>query len=74
MSDLEKELLARAERLEAKLEAEATKVRRSLGGRLGRGLGLGVIGLLLLMAGLFAAFAWYSTTDDFGRRVRGEVV
>jgi translocation and assembly module TamB len=74
MSDLERELLARAERLEAKLEAEATKVRRSLSGRVGRWLGGGVIGLITLVAVLFGTFAWYSTTDDFGRRVRGEVV
>jgi translocation and assembly module TamB len=74
MSDLDRELAARKERLEAKVAAEVLKVKRSLSGRLGRGLAWGVIGLLWLVALLFAAFAWYSTTADFDQRVRGEVV
>jgi translocation and assembly module TamB len=74
MSDLERELAARKDRLEAKVVADLSKVRRSLSGRVGRWLGWGVIGLIVLVAVLFATFAWYSTTDDFGRRVRGEVV
>src|SRR6202522_4295466 len=74
MSDLERELAARKKRLEAKVAAEVSKVKRSLSGRLGRGLAWCVIGLLWLVALLFATFAWYSTTDNFDRRVRGEVV
>jgi translocation and assembly module TamB len=74
MSDLEKELAARKERLEAKLAAKVTKVKRSLSGRLGRGLAWGVIGLVVLLMVLFAGFAWYTTTEDFDRRVRAEVV
>jgi translocation and assembly module TamB len=74
MSDLERELAARKDRLEAKITEDAVKIRRSLSGRVGRWLGGSVIGLILLVAALFATFAWYSTTDDFGRRVRGEVV
>jgi translocation and assembly module TamB len=74
MSDLERELAARKERLEAKLAAEVSKVKLSLSGRLGRGLAWGVIGLVVLLMVLFAAFAWYSTTEDFDRRVRAEVV
>jgi translocation and assembly module TamB len=74
MSDLERELAARKERLEAKLAAKASKVKRSLSGRLGRGLAWGVIGLVVVLVVLFAAFAWYSTTEDFDRRVRAEVV
>jgi translocation and assembly module TamB len=74
MSDLERELAARKERLEAKVAAKVTKVKRSLSGRVGRGLAWGVTALIVLAAVLFATFAWYTTTDDFGRRVRGELV
>jgi translocation and assembly module TamB len=74
MSDLERELAARKDRLEAKVAAGVSKAKRSLSGRVGRWLGWGVVGLIVLVAVLFASFAWYSTTDDFGRRVRGEVV
>jgi translocation and assembly module TamB len=74
MSDLERELAARKERLEAKLAAKVTKVKRSLSGRLGRGLAWGVIGLVVVLVVLFAAFSWYTTTEDFDRRVRAEVV
>jgi translocation and assembly module TamB len=74
VSDLEKELAARKERLEAKVVAKVSRVKRSLSGRVGRGLAWGVGGLLVLIVLLVAAFAWYSTTADFDRRVRGEVV
>jgi translocation and assembly module TamB len=74
VSDLERELAARKERLEAKLAAEVSKVKRSLGGRLGRGLAWGVIGLVVVLMVLFAALSWYSTTEDFNRRVRVKLV
>jgi translocation and assembly module TamB len=74
VSDLERELAARKERLEAKVAAEVAKVKRSLGTRIGRGFLWTAGGLLVLLLVLFAAFAWYSTTADFDRRVRGEVV
>ena len=74
MSDLEKKLSEEKQRLEAKLTAEITRVKRSLSGRLGRGLAWGIGSLLLLLVVLFAGFAWYSTTSDFQRRVGTEVV
>jgi translocation and assembly module TamB len=74
MSDLEKELAARKERLEAKVAAEVSRVKRSLSGRIGRGLGWSMVGLLVLLVVLVAVFAWYSTTADFDRRVQSEVV
>lgn len=74
MSDLEKELAARKERVEAKVAAEVSRVKRSLSGRVGRGLAWGAGGLLVLIVLLVATFAWYSTTADFDRRVRREVV
>ncbi len=74
MSDLEKELARRKERLEAKIATEVIKVKRSLGGRMGRGLAWLLGGVLGLVAGLFAVFAWYSTTANFDGHVRSEVV
>jgi len=74
VSDLEKALAVRKERVEAKVAAEVSRVRRSLSGRVGRGLAWGAGGLLVLIVLLLAAFAWYSTTPDFDRRVRAEVV
>lgn len=74
MSDLERELAARKERLEAKVAEKVTKVKRSLSGRLGRGLLWTVGGFFVLLGVLFAMFTWYSTTADFDRRVRREVV
>lgn len=71
---LRKELEARGQRLEAKVSSEVKKVKRSLAGRLGRGLAWGLGSLLLVLLLLFGAFAWYSTTADFDRRVGNEVV
>ncbi len=74
MSDPEKNLAQRKDRLEAKIAGEVAKMRRSLGGRMGRGLAWMVGGVLVVLAGLFAAFAWYSTTPSFEGHVRSEVV
>jgi translocation and assembly module TamB len=74
MSDLEKRLTEKKERIEAKVHDEIAKVNRSLATRMGRAFLWTVIGLLIVVSTLFAAFAWYSTTDSFDRRVRGEVV
>jgi translocation and assembly module TamB len=74
MSDLEKKFTEKKERLEAKVTDEIAKVNRSLATRMGRAFLWTVIGSLIVVATLFATFAWYSTTDSFDRRVRGEVV
>src|ERR1700735_3909331 len=74
MSDLEKKFTEKKERLEAKVTDEIAKVNRSLATRMGRAFLWTVIGLLIVVSTLFAAVAWYSTTDNFDRRVRGEVV
>jgi len=77
LSDLEKKVQEAKEearhkvqevREEAKLAV--AKVKRSLSGTLGRVLGWSVILLLVI----FVAFAWYSTTPDFERRVSKKVV
>ena len=74
MSDLEKKLTEKKEHLEAKVAGEIAKVKRSLATRMGRAVAWCVIGLVVLVMVLFGTFAWYSTTDDFNRRVGREVV
>ena len=66
MSDLERKV----QEVEAEAKRAVAKVKRSLSGTVGRVLG----GLTVLALVLFAAFAWYSTTPDFERRVGKEVV
>ena len=74
MSDLEKKLAAKKERLEAKLAEEVAKVKRSLATRVGRGVAWCCLGLVALVVVLFLGFAWYTTTPDFERRVNKAVV
>ncbi len=74
MSDLEKKVLETKERIEEKVAEEVAKVKRSLATRMGRAIALTVIGFVVLVAVLFFTFAWYSTTDDFNRRVGNAVV
>jgi translocation and assembly module TamB len=74
VSDLEKKLTEKKEQLEAKVAVQVAKVQRSLTTRMGRAVGWTVIGVVVLVAVLFGTFAWYSTTDDFNRRVGAEVV
>ncbi|MEI9981498.1 MAG: hypothetical protein WDN23_21405 [Edaphobacter sp.] len=74
MSDLEKRIEEKKEQLEAKVAGEVQKVKRSLAARMGRGAAWIVLGTAILVVALFAGFWWYSTTDDFNRRVGREVV
>jgi translocation and assembly module TamB len=74
VSDLEKKLTEKKELLKEKVGGEIAKVKRSLATRMGRGAAWCVIGFVVLVAVLFGTFAWYSTTDDFNRRVGKEVV
>jgi translocation and assembly module TamB len=74
VSDLEKKLTEKKEQLEAKVAVQVAKVQRSLATRMGRAVGWTVIAVVVLVAVLFGTFAWYSTTDDFNRRVGAEVV
>jgi translocation and assembly module TamB len=74
MSDLEKKLHEKKDEVEAKVVEEIAKVKRSLATRVGRAVGWTVIGFVILVAVLFGTFAWYSTTDDFNRRVGTEIV
>jgi translocation and assembly module TamB len=74
VSDLEKKVLETKERIEEKVAGKVAKVKRSLATRMGRAIALTVIGFVVLVAVLFFAFAWYSTTDDFNRRVGNAVV
>ncbi|MCU1249094.1 MAG: hypothetical protein JWQ49_2123 [Edaphobacter sp.] len=74
MSNLEQELRERKERLGTHVAGKIAKVKRSLATRMGRGVAWTVIGLVVLLLVLFVAFSWYSTTDDFNRRVGRKVV
>ncbi|WP_353073552.1 translocation/assembly module TamB domain-containing protein [Tunturiibacter gelidoferens] len=74
MSDLEKKLSEKKEELEAKVAGEIAKVKRSLAKRMMIWIGWTVAALLVLVVVLFGAFAWYSKTNDFNRRVGKEVV
>jgi translocation and assembly module TamB len=74
VSDLENKLAEKKELIKEKVGAEVAKVKRSLATRMGRAVGWTVIGVVVLVAVLFGTFAWYSTTDDFSRRVGKEVV
>ena len=74
MSDLEK----KAQEVKAEVKAEArraaAKVKLTLSGTVGRVLVWILGGLMVLGLVLFGAFAWYSTTPDFERRLGNEVV
>ncbi len=74
MSDLEKKLSEKKEILKEKVGEEIAKVKRSLATRMGRAVAWTLIGFVILLMVLFGTFAWYSTTDDFNRRVGKEVV
>jgi len=74
VSDLEKKLTEKKELLKEKVDEKIDKVNRSLATRMGRAVLWCVIGFIVLVAVLFGTFAWYSTTDDFNRRVGKEVV
>ncbi len=74
MSDLERKLAEKKQRLEAKVKGEVAKVKRSLASRVGRAMLWTVGGAVTLVAALFLLFAWYSTTADFEHRVNEEVV
>ena len=74
MSDLQNKLTEKKEILKEKVGGKIAKVKRSLATRMGRAVGWTVIGFVVLVAVLFGAFAWYSTTDDFNRRVGKQVV
>ena len=74
MSDLENKLAEKRELLKEKVGEEVAKVKRSLATRMGRGVAWCVIGFVILVMVLAGTFAWYSTTDDFNRRVGKEVV
>ena len=74
MSDLEKKVHETKERIEEKVAGQVAKVKRSLATRMGRAVALTIVGFVILVAVLFFTFAWYSTTDDFNRRVGNAVV
>jgi translocation and assembly module TamB len=74
VSDLQNKLTEKKEILKERVGGEIAKVKRSLATRMGRGVAWTLIGLVALVAVLFVAFAWYSRTDDFNRRVGRKVV
>jgi translocation and assembly module TamB len=65
------------ERLEEKkeqIEQKLVKVKRSIAARITRGMLWTFGGILLLFVVLLGAFAWYTTTADFERRVGAQIV
>src|SRR5437899_6191193 len=74
MSDLQNKLTEKKEVLKEKVGGKIAKVKRSLATRMGRAVGWCVIGFVVLVRVLFVTFWWYSTTDDFNRRVGRKVV
>ena len=74
MSDLEKKIAEKAEVLKEKVGDEIAKVKRSLATRMGRAVAWCMIGFVILLMVLGGTFAWYSSTDDFNRRVGAQVV
>jgi translocation and assembly module TamB len=65
---------AKVKKLEEGLHRLETKVKRSLATRVGRAFAWTLAGVLLLVVVLLASLAWYTTTDDFQRRVGKQVV
>ena len=74
MSDLENKLTEKKDLLKEKVDVKIAKVKRSLATRMGRAFLWCVLVGIVLVAVLFGSFAWYSTTEDFNRRVGKEVV
>ena len=74
MSDLQNKLTEKKEVLKEKVGGKIAKVKRSLATRMGRAVAWCVIGFVVLVMVLFVTFWWYSTTDDFNRRVGRKVV
>jgi translocation and assembly module TamB len=74
VSDLEKRAHEVKEEVKAEARRTVAKVKRSLSGTVGRVLAWILGGLTVLGLILFGAFAWYSTTPDFERRLGNEVV
>ena len=74
MSDLERKLAEKKERLEEKVAGGVERVKRSLASQIGRVVLWTMLGAVTLAVVLFLAFAWYSTTEDFEHRVNAEVV
>jgi translocation and assembly module TamB len=61
-------------KIEEKLHRIEAKVKRSLATRIGRATAWMVLTLFLLVVIALGTAAWYTTTDDFQRRVGKEVV
>lgn len=64
----------RIEERRQQIEQKLKQVKRSIAARITRGTLLTMGGILLFLAILFGAFAWYTTTPDFERRVASEIV
>jgi translocation and assembly module TamB len=67
---LEQKLGEKKEQIEQKLK----QVKRSIASRITRGTLWAMGGIVLLLLILFGAFAWYTTTPDFERRVKAQLV
>ncbi|HTF69409.1 MAG TPA: translocation/assembly module TamB domain-containing protein, partial [Edaphobacter sp.] len=67
---LEEKLEEKKEQIEQRLK----QVKRSIASRITRGTMWAMGGIVLFLLVLFGAFAWYTTTPDFERRVKAELV
>ena len=74
MSDLEKKVHEVGHEAKEHAKQAVAKVKRSLSGTVGIVLAWVLGGLAVLGLVLFGAFAWYSTTPDFERRVSREIM
>lgn len=68
------QLEQRIEEKKEQIEEHLKQVKRSIASRITRGMLWTIGSLLLLLLALFGVFAWYTTTPDFERRVRSEIV
>ena len=65
---------ARLDATKGQIEQKLAKAKRSIASRITRGMLWTLGGILLLLVVLFGAFAWYTTTQDFERRMNSQLV
>ena len=66
--------LREVERGVERVKEKIVKAERSLASRIGRGVMWTILLIVVVVVVLFGAFAWYTTTADFERRVGRKVV
>jgi translocation and assembly module TamB len=69
-----RQIETRLDATKGQIEQNLVKVKRSIAARITRGMLWTLGGILLLLLVLFGVFAWYTTTQDFERRVNSQLV